>query len=113
MITNINNKQNKNDIMNGNIQLFNAGKLAEKYKLDIYADKFSDLNNKNYRFLPIIMENMGGLNSNLRILINNILRKSSKNNSDLAINTRNFYIAFSTFYKKLKYKQIYSHLAVW
>ena len=55
---------------------------------------------------------MGGMNSNLRILINNVLKKKSKNQSDLAINTRNFYVAFSTFYKKLKYKQVYSHISV-
>ena len=112
MITNIYNQQNTNDIYQDKIQIFNAGKHAESQKLDKYIDRFDNLNKKNYRFLPIIMENMGGLNLNLRLLINNILRKKSIDQSELAINSRNFYIEFSIFFKKLKYKQLYSHLNI-
>ena len=49
-ITNIYNKRNKNEIINGNIHLFNAGKMAEKDKLDLYVNRFIDLNNNNYFF---------------------------------------------------------------
>ena len=60
MITDIYNVNNIREIESGNFRAFNAGKSAEKYKLDEDVNRFMDLKQKGYRFIPTIIESSGG-----------------------------------------------------
>ena len=59
MITNIYTQNNLDQINSNNFSIFNAGKLAEKHKRDLYLNRFQDLKNKFYKFIPFIMEITG------------------------------------------------------
>ena len=110
MITDINNIQNKQQIERGEFNIFNAGKIAEKYKLDLYLNRFDDLKEKGYIFIPTIIESTGGINSGLRRIINFFLEKKSKSlQREFSIVAHNYYIEFSIFYQKLKYESLWDH----
>ena len=90
MITDIYKKINVTQINNGDFGIFNAGKNAEKYKLDLHLDRFNDLKEKGYRFIPTIMESTGGINKGLRFVINTMLRGlAAKKNKDFSIMVHN------------------------
>ena len=110
MITDIYNNNNIRQINSGNFRVFNAGKAAEKYKLDEDVNRFVDLKQKGYRFIPTIMESSGGISKGLRHVINIFLRrKADRENKNFGVVAHNFYIYFSLFYQKLRYASIWDH----
>ena len=113
MITDIYNKENLRYVNSNKFHIFNAGKLAEKVKIDLYLDRFNELKDKNYIFIPTIIESHGGLNKGLRNVINLFLKRIAKEkNKDESIMIHNFYIKFSIFYQKLKYQSIWNHYRI-
>ena len=94
----------------GAIGHFCAGEIGEYDKIMDYRNKFENLNVKNYRFLPLAMESFGGINRNIRTIIDNVMNlKSKRLKRDINILKSNFYIKFSMFYKKLLIKSILNH----
>jgi hypothetical protein len=61
MITDIYKKQNVQMIKQRKFKIFNAGKLAEKVKKELYSNKFNDLKQNGYKFIPSIFESYGGI----------------------------------------------------
>ena len=110
MITDIYNVQNIQQIESGNFRVFNAGKLAEKYKMDEDINRFIDLKQKGYKFIPTIMESSGGISKGLRHVMNLFLRrKADRKQKNFGIMAHNFYIYFLIFYQKLRYASLWDH----
>ena len=100
-------------IENGEFSIFNAGKNAENYKLNLYLNRFNDLKEKGFIFIPTIIESTGGINSGLRRLINFFLEKKAESKQkDYTVIAHNYYIEFSIFYQKLKYESLWDHYKI-
>ena len=113
MITNIYNKINMLQVKSDNFKVFNAGKLAEQKKLDDYLDKFQDLRQNGYIFIPTIVESHGGLSKGIRKICNTFLRRIAKDkNKEFSVLVHNYYIRFSIFYQKLKYQSLWNHYRI-
>ena len=113
MITDIYNKKNMQQIENGEFSIFNAGKNAENYKLGLYLNRFNDLKEKGFIFIPTIIESTGGINSGLRRLINFFLEKKAESKQkDYTVIAHNYYIEFAIFYQKLKYESLWDHYKI-
>ena len=110
MITDIYKQKNMDQINVNNFSIFNAGKLAEKDKRDLYIDRFHDLKEKGYIFIPFIMESTGGIGSDMRKVINYYLKKKANiKNRDFSVIVHNYYIQFSIYYQKLRYETLWNH----
>ena len=110
MITDINSIRSKQQIESGNFKIFNAGLLAEKYKYDLYLNRFNDLKEKGYVFIPTIIESTGGINTGLRRIINFFLKKKAKlMNKEFGVLAHNYYIELSLYYQKLRYETLWDH----
>ena len=102
---------NIKSVNNNTFNIFNAGNSGQKRKFSNYLGKFEDYNDKGYRFCPLIMENYGGMNKYLRHLINQLIKEKTNNNKEFSIKIKNYYIEFSIFWIKIKYKSMYSHIS--
>ena len=95
------------------ISIFSAGKLGEKEKYLNYKNKFEDLRNKNYIFVPICIESMGGISKNLKKIINYIITvKAVKSGKDKNILLNNYYVTLSMNFKKIMLIRLYDHLNI-
>ena len=80
---------------NDNIKLFCAGMISEK-------NKFNNLKEKSYVFIPFVLESHGGTLRKLKNVFNYISKlKGSRTNKDVNIIKNNFYIKLSIYIKKL------------
>ena len=113
-IANIYSKDNIDLIGNGNIKIFNAGLNAESIKIRDYTDKFMNLQNLDYQFIPVGIEINGGISRNLRHVLGLYIDKEARmKNKDYSILVHNFYIKFSIFIQKLRFNSIWSRISSW
>ena len=113
-IANIFGKDNLEAIEADNIKIFNAGRNAEIVKLRDYSDKFMELQDLNYIFIPVGIEINGGISKNLRHILSLYIGKETElKNKDYGIMIHNFYIKLSIFIQKLRFNSIWSRISSW
>ena len=111
MITSIYNKRNVDDLLLNNFGYFNAGKYAEEKERRDYMDKFQNLQESDYYFIPAILESSGGINKELRFLINNLIKELYPREKH-GVMIHNYYIELSIKLKKLIYDTLYDHYSL-
>ena len=110
MITDVNTKKNVEQINGNQFTMFNAGKLAKEYKQRLYMDRYPELIKKGYVFIPGIFESSGGINSELRNVLNYFIYKKAKmNKKEFGVMAHNYYIELSIFYQRLRYESLWDH----
>ena len=80
MITDVCTMENVNEVNNNEFTIFNAGRLAKKHKERLYMNRYPELIEKGYKFVPAIFESSGGINVELRNILNYFLQKKITSN---------------------------------
>ena len=111
MITSIYTKRNLIDLDANQFGIFNAGKYAEIKKRNDYLSKFSDLQMNNYYFIPAIFESSGGINRELRFLLNTLIKGLYPKNKH-GVKIHNYHIELSIRLKRLLYGSLYDHYSM-
>ena len=76
----------------------------------LYMNRYPELIEKGYKFVPAIFESSGGINVELRNILNYFLQKKSQaTDRDFGVLCHNYYIELSIFYQKLRYESLWDH----
>ncbi len=111
VVTNIFCKKNLKNIENENISFFMAGKIGENNKNNLYKNKFNDYYEAGYKFKALALEILGGVNKNIRGIINTICKvKAKRLNKDPNILINNTYILMSLIFKKFLIETLKNHI---
>ncbi len=111
VVTNIFCNKNLKNIENDNISFFMAGKIGENNKNKLYKNKFNNYYENGYKFQALALEILGGVNKNIRNIINTICKcKAKRLNKDANILINNTYILMSLIYKKFLIETLKNHI---